>query len=69
MPVKGLFKSLLIIVRKYVLAGFQEAYDLRVVFGDELDDAGRGDAREPVDDLPLALVAPLRANDGDVAHV
>ena len=28
-----------------------------------------GAAGEPVDDLALALVAPLRANDGDVAQV
>ena len=28
-----------------------------------------GAAREPVDDLALAFVAPLGADDGDVAHV
>jgi hypothetical protein len=27
-----------------------------------------GAARQPVDDLPLAFVAPLGADDGDVAH-
>ena len=32
-------------------------------------DDGVGAAGEPVDDLALALVAPLRADDGDVAQV
>src|SRR3546814_3932015 len=31
-------------------------------------DLGVGAAREPIDDLPLALVAPLRPDDGNICH-